>query len=149
MWKSLSNHGKGPDPMKRRDLSLEKYNISKYRYRELYNFCLQYDERRRQIEELQHQSPSPSDGMPKGSGISNPTALVGTRIATLSAENKIIEQSAREASPELCYWLLEAAKYDLKFDFLHLREGMPCGKNEFQKLRRKFYYILDQKKRNL
>lgn len=136
-------------PTKRRDLVLDKYNISRSRYRELYYFCLQYDERRRDIEKLQHQTPPKADGMPRGGGISNPTERVGIKIAQLAMENKIMEQAAIEASPDLCFWLLEAAKYDLKYDFLHLREGMPCGKNEFQKLRHKFYYLLDQKKRNL
>lgn len=134
---------------KHRDLKLEKYNISRSRYRELYYFCLQYDERKREMEELRYLSPPQDDGMPRGGGISNPTERVGMKIARLAMENDIMEQAAKEASPDLCYWILEAAKYDLKFDFLHLREGMPCGKNEFQKMRHKFYYILDQKKRDL
>lgn len=110
---------------------------------------MQYDERRKEIMELQLQSPPKADGMPRGGGVSNPTERIVLKIAKLSAENEIMEKAAAEASPDLSHWILEAAKYDLKFDFLHLREGMPCGKNEFQKLRRKFYYILDQKKRNL
>jgi hypothetical protein len=110
---------------------------------------LQYDERKKKMEELRYPSPPKSDGMPRGSGISNPTERNGMMAACLSLENKIMEQAAVEASADLCPWILKAAKYDLKFDYLHLCEGMPCGKNEFQKLRHKFYYILDQKKREL
>lgn len=134
---------------KHRDLKLDKYNISRSRYRELYYFCLQYDERKKKMEELRYPSPPKSDGMPRGSGISNPTERNGMMAACLSLENKIMEQAAVEASADLYPWILKAAKYDLKFDYLHLCEGMPCGKNEFQKLRHKFYYILDQKKREL
>lgn len=134
---------------KHRDLKLEKYNISRSRYRELYYFCLQYDERKKEMEELRYPSPPKSDGMPRGSTTSNPTERNGMLAACLSLENKIMEQAAVEASADLCPWILKAAKYDLKFDYLHLCEGMPCGKNEFQKLRHKFYYILDQKKREL
>lgn len=134
---------------KKRDLVLDKYNISRSRYRELYYFCLQYDERKKKMEELRYPSPPKSDGMPRGSGISNPTERNGMLAACLSLENKIMEQAAIEASADLYPWILKAAKYDLKFDYLHLCEGMPCGKNEFQKLRHKFYYILDQKKREL
>lgn len=134
---------------KHRDLKLDKYNISRSRYRELYYFCLQYDERKKKMEELRYPSPPKSDGMPRGSGISNPTERNGIRAARLSLENQIMEQSAIESAYELAPWILKAAKYDLKFDYLHLCEGMPCGKNEFQKLRHKFYYILDQKKREL
>lgn len=134
---------------KHRDLKLEKYNISRSRYRELYYFCLQYDERKKEMEELRYLSPPKSDGMPRGSGTSNPTERNGMRAAKLAFENQIMEQAATESSLELSPWILKAAKYDLKFDYLHLCEGMPCGKNEFQKLRHKFYYILDQKKRNL
>ena len=134
---------------KHRDLKLDKYNISRSRYRELYYFCLQYDERKKKMEELRYPSPPKSDGMPRGSGISNPTERNGMMAACLSLENKVMEQAAVEASSDLHPWILKAAKYDLKFDYLHLCEGMPCGKNEFQKLRHKFYYILDQKKREL
>ena len=134
---------------KHRDLKLDKYNISLSRYRELYYFCLQYDERKKEMEELRYPSPPKSDGMPRGSTASNPTERNGMRAARLSMENKIMEQAAIEASADLYPWILKAAKYDLKFNYLHLCEGMPCGKNEFQKLRHKFYYILDQKKREL
>jgi hypothetical protein len=134
---------------KHRDLKLEKYNISRSRYRELYYFCLQYDERKKEMEELRYPSPPKSDGMPRGSTTSNPTERNGMRAARLAMENQIMEQAAAESACELAPWILKAAKYDLKFNYLHLCEGMPCGKNEFQKLRHKFYYILDQKKREL
>lgn len=134
---------------KHRDLKLEKYNISRSRYRELYYFCLQYDERKKEMEELRYPSPPKSDGMPRGSTTSNPTERNGIRSARLAMENQIMEQAAIEASADLYPWILKAAKYDLKFNYLHLCDGMPCGKNEFQKLRHKFYYLLDQKKRDL
>lgn len=35
--------------MNRRDLSMDKYGISKHMYRELYNFCLQYAEKKTRI----------------------------------------------------------------------------------------------------
>lgn len=134
---------------KHRDLKLEKYNISRSRYRELYYFCLQYDERKKEMEELRYPSPPKSDGMPRGSTTSNSTERNGIRAARLAMENQIMDQAAIEASADLYPWILKAAKYDLKFNYLHLCDGMPCGKNEFQKLRHKFYYLLDQKKREL
>lgn len=132
--------------MKRHDLKLDKYNISPQRYRELYYFCLQYDQRRAQIENLRHKSSPPPDGQPRGNGTGDPTARAAIAAATKSKENEIIEQSAIEAGGDLYPWLFEAICYELKYNYLHTAKGMPCGRNEFDRIRHKFFYILDQKK---
>ena len=132
--------------MKRRDLNLEKYNISKDRFRELYYFCLQYDDRKTQLNSLYGLHATAQDGQPHGSGISDPTARDGAIAAVLSRDNEIMEQSALEASGDLYQWILEAVKYDLKFEYLRMSRGMPCSYNEFKQARRKFYYVLDKKK---
>lgn len=134
---------------KHRDLKLEKYNISRSRYRELYYFCLQYDERKRKMEELRYSSPPQNDGMPRGSGTSNPTERNGILSAYLAMENDIIEQAAKEADESMSFWILKAAKEGKDYNNLKTFHDMPCSEREFLRLRRKFFYILDQKKINL
>ena len=34
---------------KRRDIKLDEYNIGRYEYRELHNFCMQYDRKKKQL----------------------------------------------------------------------------------------------------
>lgn len=133
--------------MKRRDLKLDKYNISAARYRELLYFCLQYDDRRQRIDDLREPQRSPQDGQPHGSSVSDPTAKNGSIAAVLSRENEIIEQSAIEAGGgDLYRWLLEAVTNNYSYNFMRMTENMPCGRNEFNEIRHKFFYVLDQKK---
>jgi len=133
--------------MKRHDLKLDKYNISPERYRELYYFCLQYNDRKTALESLRGLHATAQDGQPHGSGVSDPTAQNGMLAAVKSRENEIIEQSAIEAGGgDLYQWLFESVIYDLKYNYLRMAEGIPCSKNEFDNIRRKFFYTLDQKK---
>ncbi|MEG0874612.1 MAG: hypothetical protein RSH79_04830 [Clostridiales bacterium] len=132
--------------MKRHDLNLTKYNISKKRYRELYYFCLQYDDRVVEINALRYPSPPAGDGQPKGSGLSDPTADNATLAAKKVWENEIMEQSALEAAGGVLYpYILDMAKYDLKYYYFQ-GQNIPCGKNEFDRLRHKFFYLLNCKK---
>ena len=133
--------------MKRRDLNLQKYSISNERYRELYYFCLQYDERKQKLETLRGLQRSPQDGQPHGSSVSDPTAKNGAIAATLSRDNEIIEQAAIESGGgDLYQWLFKAVTHNYTYDNMRVYYNMPCCKNEFTKIRRKFFYLLDQKK---
>ena len=147
----------------KRDLSLEQYGISKPRYRELYYFCLQYEDmiglrddcysphrHRLNIETLK--AKKEEDGnttileaimMPvaKG-GKSDPTAIKGIKCASISAKIEMIEQAALEAGGELYSWLLEAVTTGEPWETI----APPCGLMEFREMRRKFYYLLDLRK---
>ena len=58
----------------KRDLKLDEYDIGKYAYRELHNFCLQYPEKKKRITELRYPYQSPRiTGLPGGTGVGDPT----------------------------------------------------------------------------
>lgn len=133
--------------MKKRDLNLSKYNISKYRYRELYNFCLQYREREREIAEYRNPSRNPPSGLPNGSGLSDPTASAGINAALLVEQNEMIRQSAKEASGDLYRWFLPAIVDGLTYNTVRMQDNIPCGRNMFQRMRHEFFFLLDQKQK--
>lgn len=64
------------------DIRLDKYQISRNRYRELKYMCLQYREKKDEIRDLRELSGSGYDGMPHGSDVTNPTAQKAERMNT-------------------------------------------------------------------
>lgn len=133
--------------MKKRDLNLEKYHITKNRYRELYYFCLQYEERKKKIAELCDQSPPPPNGMPRSGKIPKQTEKAGILAASLSIDNETVEQAAIETSADLYPWLLKAVTKGMNYNAMRMQEGIPCNEKEFRQLRYKFFFLLDQMKK--
>lgn len=127
---------------KQKDLNLEKYKISKYRYRELKYFCLQYDEKKQRLAALRGLGAVTYSSELHGSGISNPTATQAERAQQLARDVELIEQTAME---------VDAANYDsllanvtatnLPYEYL----SPACGRRQFYEDRRKFFYLLDKK----
>lgn len=133
--------------MQTRPLNQEKYDISKYRFRELYYFCLQYNE---WLDELKYNTDSVksanNDGMPRGTNVSDQTGALGTRRAELARKCKIIEQTAIEVDPDIYRYIIQAVTNELiTYEYLRMRMGIPCGKNVYYDRRRKFYWLLSQK----
>ena len=127
---------------KQKDLNLEKYKISKYRYRELKYFCLQYDEKKQRLAALRGLGAVTYSSEPHGSGISDPTAAKAERTQQLANDIELIEQTVME---------VDAANYDslfanvtatnLPYEYL----SPACGRRQFYEDRRKFFYLLDKK----
>lgn len=132
-----------------RDIQLDKYEISKYAYRELKYFCLQYPEKKAWLNRL-HSSqyllrPTAVDGMPHSSDPGNPTAHAGEKAARLSRDCELIEQTAIEADAGIYQQLLKAVTQDVSYWQLKCCDGIPCGKDYFYACRRKFFYLLAKK----
>ena len=131
----------------KRDLKMERYSIGKYAYRELHNFCLQYPDKKRKLRELQSPYRSPQiTGMPSGSGPGDPTGRIAERAAVLSQDIDMIERAAAEASPTERDLFLLAVTEDVSWAYMKMLKNMQMGEKNFNRRRRKFYYILAQKK---
>lgn len=112
---------------KHRDLKLD--NISKYRYRELYNWCLQYwDWQKPKTKELFVQYRKNCD------------------LLELTLHQAIIEIYGDNT--EIIYpIMLEAIiNENVTYEYLSIKRNIPCGKYLYWKIRRRFYYLLDRKK---
>ena len=131
----------------KRDLKMERYSIGKYAYRELHNFCLQYPDKKRKLRELQSPYRSPQiTGMPSGSGPGDPTGRSAERAAVLSQDIDMIERAAAEASPTERDLFLLAVTEDVSWAYMKMLKNMQMGEKKFNRRRRKFYYLLAQKK---
>lgn len=126
----------------KRALQLGQYGISKNRERQLYYFCLQYNELIEEKEGLYSVGCATFDGMPHGNDISDPTARIAERAARLHRDIELIEQTAIEACGELYPWILKAVTEGKSWAAV----SPPCCKNTFYDERRKFFGLLNLKK---
>lgn len=157
---------------RQRDLRLHRYGISKYRYRELFNFCLQYPEWKfflnNQTDNIKASNITGElDGgleretvghnqyiyidtaavrTSRSTVISNPEEELAIKRAELSEYCKAIEDCTVEAGPGIAKWLLFAVTHEaVTFTELKMQHNIPCGHRYFEECRRKFFYILAQK----
>lgn len=132
--------------MNKRDISLTKYDISPKRYRELYYFCLQYDEMKERLESIYSLQSSKIDNNVQSNSISDSTQKKAIAAEKISTKMELIEQTAIEADSQIYQYLLMNVTNQVPFTYLHYDLGMPCGEKYFYKARRKFFYLLDIKK---
>ena len=130
-----------------RPLSEKKYNISKHRFRELYYFCLQYQE---WLDELKYKTDDVSSvgitNMPTSRNTNSNVERLALRRAQLEEKCKILEQTAIEADPELYQYILKAVTNEgISYNYLKMVMNIPCCKNVWYDRRRKFYYLLSEK----
>ena len=124
----------------RRDLSLGKRGISRERYRELLYFCMQYRQWKEQIEYGLHGVNN--DGMPHGTGTSNPTEQQALRNEKLISNCKLIEEAAQKAEPSIWEYILRNVTEGVVYEYMNV----PCGRRYFYEARQRFYEILSESK---
>lgn len=125
----------------------KKYNINKYRFREVYYHCLQYKEWKDELKfETNTVRSMNMDGMPHGSSTGNPTEVLAARRAELSRKVEEIERTAKEADPELWEYILKGVTEEYAdYNYLSTVCNMPCGSRKYYASRRMFYYLMSKK----
>jgi len=126
----------------KKDLKLEEYHISKFRYRELLNFCLQYEEKKNRLKEFCEISAITYSGMPTGNKIADPTAEKANIRIQLKADVELIEQTAIEADSEVYTQLLDNITKGISYEYLDVH----YSRASFYRKRKKFFYLLALKK---
>ena len=139
--------GKGISMPNIRKNAMRKYNISPYRYMELYYYCLQYQEWK---DELRYntsniKSINTSEAATPGY-TSDAIEKLAIRRMELEEKCKIIEESAKEADNEIMDYILKAVTNEgITYNYLKTIMNIPCGHNQWYEIRRKFYWILSKK----
>ena len=78
---------------------------------------------------------------------SDATQQLAIRRAQLEKNCELIEQTAIEADPDIYQYLLKAVtNEDVTYRYMRMIMGIPCGKKMYYDRRRKFYWLLDQRK---
>lgn len=124
------------------DLKLDDYEISKYAYRELRYFCLQYPEKKRQLRDCYSLSSHGFKGAPSGGGVSDPTQAQAFKAIRLSESCELIEQTAITVDSSIYQYIIKNVTTESEYRTLNV----PCGRRQFYEARRKFFFLLAQKK---
>lgn len=128
-------------------MSQKKYNISSHRFRELYHYCLQYNE---WIDELKYKydtlKSAQVNDMPASRTKTDATGNLAARRAILSKKCEVIEQCALETDANICQYIIKAVTNE-GITYTYLREVMniPYSHNTWYDRRKKFYWLLDKK----
>ena len=127
----------------RPELSKEnRYWIDRHRYYELKHFCLQNKTWKTYIREIDGMKSEIFPGGNFDRNFSNPTLHAVELRELYSAKIKLVEDCAKEASPELSNYILKAVTEELKYENLRMVHGLPCGREMWYELYRRFFYIL-------
>ena len=124
---------------RRRDIKIKEHT-SPYKYRELVNFCLQYEEKKAEID--YSIPPISSDGMPHGTDISDPTYKRAERNAKLKADVELIEQTAIQTDSVLYPYILKSVTCGTAYQYL----DAPIGRRQFYEIRKRFFQLLAEKR---
>lgn len=135
--------------MNKRRTSLNNYDISSRRFKELCGFVEQYPEWKEKLEELTPSVSSPNmDGMPHGSKVTGDDAMFNLAVKRSALAEKVdmIESTAKDADPELWKYIIQSVAYKVPFYKLQDLYHIPVSVAAFSDRRRYFFYLLSQKK---
>ena len=130
------------DTVRKRDMKLSDYNISRAKYNELKYFCMQYEEKKREIHSGYGLRAVANDGLPKGNLPGNPTEQAAIRNAMLQHDVELIEQTAMAADADIYQWLLKNVTEGIGYDYL----DVPICRSDFYGVRKYFFFLLAQKR---
>ena len=124
------------------------YYISKHRYYELKHLCLQYPEWKREYNRLEAMGITGSRyDWPSINDVSDPTAKLAIRKTFYSDMMDLVDGCLDLTDSDLAGYLRMAVTRGLSYEKLQSRLYVPCGRTEFYRLYRKFFYILDKERR--
>lgn len=129
-----------------RTLNKDKYNISNYRFRELYYFCLQYPEWKQALTAIRNPLKGLAYDSFGSSGLpGDPTMNAAIQGMELANKCQTIERAAELADQELREYIIFAVTHEnVTFNSLKNQMDMPCERDRYYNSRRKFYFILDR-----
>lgn len=125
-----------------------RYWLPKQKFLTVYHYCLQYPEWEDEYGVLKAStgiSGIDYDAMPHGNSVGDPVSEEAMRLADLDMKMQQVKDAVHEVAPELYRWLLKGVTEDRPYWYLHDVMRMPCGKNQYSEIRRKFYYLMSKR----
>jgi len=127
-----------------------KYWIEKHRYYELKHFCLQYNIWKQIVDtleiEIKNSSSSGVSLVPvkKSSNYSNPTEAMALKRVFYANKINMVEETCKETSLALSPYILLAVTNGYSYDVLRARTNIPCCRDVYYELYRRFFWLLDK-----
>lgn len=122
------------------------YWISEHRYYELKHFCLQYPEWKAHYATLDGLRKNRLDGIYiSGTGeVSDPVVRCAEEREYYALRIRMVETAAREADQVVGNYILCGVTTGLSYEKLAARDSVPCCKEVYYKLYRRFFWLLDK-----
>lgn len=123
-----------------------EYWIEKHRYYELKHFCLQYPIWKKAyfaLNEFNKKSIDLASFIKTGKN-SDPTAQCAEARIFYSDRISMIENVAKETDLTLWNYILHAVTEGISYDCLRVRFNIPCCKDNYYKLYRRFFWLLNK-----
>jgi hypothetical protein len=123
-----------------------KYYIDRHRYYELKHFCLQYPGWRNAYNSVDGYLNKPMDGViaSRTNSISNPVLKMTEVRLYYSARMHIVEKAATDTDLYLGKYILTAVTEGRSYVNMKTRFNIPCSKDVYYDLYRKFFWLLSQ-----
>ena len=123
-----------------------RYWIDKHRYYELKHFCLQYPQWKKMYASLDglpnHSSTTVS--FEKSGSVSSPTEVYAEARIYFYDRMKMVEDAANEAAEFMGGLLLRAVTEELSYECLNAQVRIPCCKDTWYAIYRRFFWLLDK-----
>ena len=123
-----------------------QYYISKHRYYELKHYCLQYPDFKRIYNNICGDIPGGIVRIKNDDAVSKDERKIALRQRYLD-QILLIEECSRLTDPILGAYILKGTTEGRSYTYLRMHDNIPCGKDMYYDLYRKFFYILDIKKK--
>ena len=133
----------------RPEISIQKeYWIERHRYYELKHFCLQYPIWKKALSTL--------DGFSKTSirikenqnanFVTSPTEKCAEARLFYSDKIRMLEKVAKETDESLSVYILKAVTEGISYDCLKTKYNIPCCKDTYYNLYRRFFWLLSEER---
>ena len=120
------------------------YRLEKHRFLELQHFCRQYPIWKKAREGLDGLSKRPESlALAKTNEYGSPTERCAEAMMYYDARIEMVERSVMMTDLQTYAYILKGVTEGLSFDILRAQTNIPCSKDEYYRLVRKFYWILN------
>lgn len=122
-----------------------KYYVEKHRYYELKHFCLQYPTWEKAYRALDGLAKRPSDLIIfTTAGCSNPTEKCAIAHEYYSKRMNLVNKACRETDEVIGQYIFKAVTEGCSYEVLQTRYSIPCCRETYYELYRRFFYILNK-----
>lgn len=125
-----------------------KYWIDKHRYYELKHFCLQYPIWHKSYLDLDSLAKRPLVAIlpPKTVEFSDPTARCAAARLFYADRMDMVKKAAMDTDSVMADYILKAVTNGLPYNYLKARLDIPCCKDAYYKLYRRFFWLLSKER---
>jgi hypothetical protein len=124
------------------------YYLTKHRFYEVYHYAMQYQEWKDEYRTTEQTMRGIAyDGVKvKSSGSGDTLGRVAIRLTELSEKIEMLEAVAKETDKDLSEYILRGVTDEqVTYNYLSMVLHIPCSRNTYYSLRRKFYWLLSER----